>query len=699
MKSSVLAEFDAIAPSGAVSFQGGSARTDSVHGREIDEAYQEYCRRAGAGEALDAKSFCAQLPESIGASLWPILMAHEFLAGAPELMEDGLPGSWPEVGAVWEGFRLLEELGRGAFARVYLARELALGERLVAVKCTTLGPDEAAMLGRLDHPHVVPIHSIRAVPGTRFTLVCMPYLGRATLSHVCGRPSLLDACRDPRLPAMTPPPVLRRGNSLDGVRWIASRIASALTYLHRQGICHRDLKPSNILLQPDGAPRLLDFNLSVQARGTQRLLGGTLHYMAPEQLAAMETKDDRALTPQIDVFALGVILYEWLTGVHPYAPLPEDHAPETLRQHLLTRQQAGLPPLSTLVKLDRALARLVERCLAFRPEERPSAGEVEQELRRQLAVPRRWLRALARAPRRTAAAALLLSTALAVGGYQAAVQPPRAELEHHRGLAAFQAGDFRQAIQHFNQVLQQDSPTAEQYFARAQAYQRLGDRNREFLARAFEDYEHAHEIAPRGAYSAGMGYCMHRMGQFPDAEFYYQRALAQGHLDAACHHNLGCLYLDKNNLKEARRLFEQALTYDENSPVTHVFLSQVLARLETPNPIEDGALPENLQKAIEHLERGLPKPERTPATQALFAAHVHTMAFHYNAAHADRALAWLERAVDAGAVPGKIRSDRMYRPYRGNARFEALAERSAVAPPPPAWVAILDPIAQIASGR
>jgi serine/threonine protein kinase/Tfp pilus assembly protein PilF len=691
-----------------------AARADSALARAVDHAYRDYWERTAAGELIDLFAYCRQLPSPVGVELLTVLMCHEFLDAEKQLIEDTPPSEiapaeedarpqpWPEVGMVWEGFRLLEELGRGNFARVYLARELALGERLVAVKCTNLGRDEAAVLGPLDHPHVVPIHSIRTVPKTKFKLVCMPYLGHATLEQVCvplpARPEaascriLLEACRDSRLPEMTAPAILRRGSYLDGVRWITAQIASALTYLHEQGICHRDLKPSNILLQPDGSPRLLDFNLSMHSRVTERLVGGTLHYMAPEQLVAFEAKDDRSLTPQVDVYSLGVILYEWLSGAHPYAPLPDARDRDLLCQHLLARQQAGLPPLGPLVKIDRALAGLIERCLAYRPEDRPTASAIEHDLRRHLAWPRRWLRALAQAPVRTACVALLLGAGAATGVYLVAVQPPRAEVEYKQGWEAFRAGDFRQAVQHFDQALLQAAPAAEQFFARAQAYQRLGDVNSEYLGWAYKDYERAHQLAPRGEYSAGMAYTAHRSGDRHTAERLYQQALAQGFAPVAVHHNLGCIYLDQAKLKEASDHFGQALALDDTQPMTQVFLSQVLVRQEPPvDKVADGELPDHLRKAVEHLERGLARLEAVPKAQALFAAHVHTLAFSYNASHGDRALTWLERAVDAGADPAQIRQDPRFRSIRGQARFKALSERPAAASPPPAWVAILDP--------
>src|SRR6185369_8619704 len=86
--------------------------------------------------------------------------------------------TWPEPGEQFLGFELLEDLGSGSFARVYLARQPELGDRLVALKVAQHGAREAQTLGRLRHPNIVPVHSIDTDPTTGLTAVCMAYLGR-----------------------------------------------------------------------------------------------------------------------------------------------------------------------------------------------------------------------------------------------------------------------------------------------------------------------------------------------------------------------------------------------------------------------------------------------------------------------------------------------------------------------------------------
>jgi serine/threonine protein kinase len=164
------------------------------------------------------------------------------------------------VGESFVGFELLRELGRGGFARVYLAREAALGDRTVVVKVSPSGTTEALTLGRLAHPNIVPVFSVRADARTKRSAVCMPYLGEATLADVLARvkarPALprhahviLDAARGgsaagplpdvPRAPASER--LLQQGSYVEGIRHLAVQLLDALDFMHREGVFHLDL--------------------------------------------------------------------------------------------------------------------------------------------------------------------------------------------------------------------------------------------------------------------------------------------------------------------------------------------------------------------------------------------------------------------------------------------------------------------------
>jgi len=207
--------------------------------------------------------------------------------------------------ALADRYRLESELGQGGMATVYLAEDLK-HKRKVALKVLT--PELAAVLGAerfvqeitttasLQHPHILPLFDSGSVDG--FLYYVMPYIEGETL-------------RD-RLNRETQLPVE------DAVR-ITCEIADALDYAHRHGVIHRDIKPENILLH-DGRPMVADFGialaLSAAAGGRMTETGmslGTPHYMSPEQATA-----DKDITARSDVYSLGSVLYEMLTGEPPH---------------------------------------------------------------------------------------------------------------------------------------------------------------------------------------------------------------------------------------------------------------------------------------------------------------------------------------------------------------------------------------------
>ena len=251
----------------------------------------------------------------------------------------------PLVGSEFLGFRLVAELGSGAFGRVYLSRQGELAERLVVLKIAPNLFDEPRTLARLQHTHIAPIYSVHQTHD--FQAVCMPFVGTTTFADL-----LQDLRKLPALPgsgkfiidrleARSRDWVAKSGcpretsagsepadhsaplanlSYVEGILWLAARLADGLAHAHRRGIIHRDLKPANILLTDDGQPLLLDFNLSednkLERSASAARVRGTLPYMAPEQLAAIQDGscggDERT-----DVYSFGIILYELLTGHDP----------------------------------------------------------------------------------------------------------------------------------------------------------------------------------------------------------------------------------------------------------------------------------------------------------------------------------------------------------------------------------------------
>ena len=207
----------------------------------VDLAYEEYCLLDEVGRPPDSEEFCRRLP-AFASQVREVIRGHRVFAEHPELFSE--EAVWPQPGAVFEGCVVVRELGRGAFARAYLARDPATGGRPVVLKLSRLPSGEACTLGPIAHPHVVAVHWARPVRGLH--AVCMPFVGATTLGDVIAtafRQSVAVAPRSARtilcaIDATTTvpvPPFLRGGESSypDAVATVAARLAGALAHLHR----------------------------------------------------------------------------------------------------------------------------------------------------------------------------------------------------------------------------------------------------------------------------------------------------------------------------------------------------------------------------------------------------------------------------------------------------------------------------------
>jgi eukaryotic-like serine/threonine-protein kinase len=291
----------------------------------------------------------------------------------------------PEPAIEFCGFQLVKEIGQGAFGRVYLARQGDLAGRPVVLKVSADLVDESQRLAQLQHSNIVPIYSLhRAGP---LQALCMPYLGSVTLADV------LRALRD-RSAAVDRVPPTGCLLSQHGARYvrevlrIVARLADGLAYAHERGILHQDLKPANVLLADDGTPMLLDFNLAQDTKRRGNLaaaeVGGTLPYMAPEQLEAFGEGRPQP-DPRSDIYALGLILYELLTLQLPFR-LPQGPVDECITR-LITQRRVGPPDVRRANRdVSPAVAAIVRRCLDGNVARRyQSARQLADDLDRHLA--------------------------------------------------------------------------------------------------------------------------------------------------------------------------------------------------------------------------------------------------------------------------------------------------------------------------
>jgi serine/threonine protein kinase len=259
------------------------------------------------------------------------------------------------IGRQVAGHRLTALLGVGGMAKVYRAQDLELG-REVAIKLVS-GPqasdaayverfhNEAVRIAALTHPNIVPIYQYGEDHGALFLVM----------------PVLAESLRE----RLDREHVLPFGQAVQ----IVTQIAAALQWAHSQGIVHRDVKPENILLDKTGAALLTDFGIAreveaLRQKGAKRTLSpsglpvGTPEYMAPEQLQA-HTVDHRA-----DVYALGAVLYELITGTTPHAAA----TPYAVAVRVLT--ESLTPPTQHNPHIPPEMEQVVLRALAKSPEDR-----------------------------------------------------------------------------------------------------------------------------------------------------------------------------------------------------------------------------------------------------------------------------------------------------------------------------------------
>jgi WD40 repeat protein/tRNA A-37 threonylcarbamoyl transferase component Bud32 len=341
-----------------------------------------------------------------------------------ELGSPARAGRVPRPGQSFGDYELLEEIARGGMGIVYKARQISL-QRVVAVKMILAGQlasaeevrrfrHEAEAAAQLEHPNIVPIYEVGEHEGQHY--FSMQLIEGGCLTAPRGRKPEAGAepapDRDSR-PALTE----RRAARLIGT------VARAVHHAHQRGILHRDLKPANILLDAAGEPHITDFGLAKRVQGDYRLtqsgaILGTPSYMAPEQAGGEKCH----LTTAVDVYSLGAVLHELLTGRPPFiADTPLDIL-------IQVRTREPEPPSRYRPKLPRDLETICMKCLEKDPAKRyATAMALAEDLDRFLAgepilahPAGRWRRGVKWAMRRPVEAALILLVlvvaVLGVGG-------------------------------------------------------------------------------------------------------------------------------------------------------------------------------------------------------------------------------------------------------------------------------------------
>ncbi|QDV33281.1 serine/threonine-protein kinase [Tautonia plasticadhaerens] len=367
--------------------------------RMLSLIYEEFCLREEAGEAPSPDSFCERYAPWRD-SLASQLNYHRMLSQAVGVLP-GTPPRFPEPGEHFLRYRLRSVLGQGGAARVFLADDEDLGGRPSALKVSPDRGEEPSIMGRLQHPHIMPVHNVVRDPESGLRGLCMPYHPGRPLDQVIRRMenipaparsprTLLDAAAPEDLAARVEGPgwqgFPRRGTYPEACAWLALTLADALAHSHALGILHRDVKPANVLLSSVDGPQLLDFNLAHDPHAPERaesaLRGGTLPYMAPEQLEAFRDPDRWDLVgPPAECYALGLVLRELLTGRRPEAPGAEVPLPRAINDLLAMRAEGWPPARRRNPEVPHALEAILSRCIAHDPSARyASASDLAEDI-------------------------------------------------------------------------------------------------------------------------------------------------------------------------------------------------------------------------------------------------------------------------------------------------------------------------------
>lgn len=367
---------------------------------------EEYHVRRAAGEPVSLVKYCERFPAQ-STALKRVIGDPNAATMSTSICRTQLFAEL-HIGQKLDDFELQFELGRGAFGRVYLARQISM-QRQVALKISADKGNEPQTLAQLDHPCIVRVFDQRQVPAQRLRLLYMEFAPSGTLHEVVklvqqnpasarsGQILTLAATQAMMKAGVPPLAIAGWPKELAAAPWsqvvcrIGAKLAEALDYAHGRGILHRDIKPANVLIGSDGWPKLADFNISfcskLEGASPAAYFGGSLAYMSPEQLEACSPQHHRlpeSLDARSDLFSLGVLLWELYFGERPFEDGSLDNEWNTKLQEMIHRRHSEKPHRSVAPTdgVGHRLESVLRRLLSADPNERQTNGvELARELR------------------------------------------------------------------------------------------------------------------------------------------------------------------------------------------------------------------------------------------------------------------------------------------------------------------------------
>ena len=304
-----------------------------------------------------------------------------------------------QIGSQIDDFLIIQTLGSGAFAYVYLARQISM-HRLVALKVSRGTGDEPQALSQFDHTNIVRVYDQRELDAPPVHLMYMQYHPGGTLLDVVKLVRSFDVDqRDGQLLLDTVDRQLLKAAQVVPERsaerrwianaqwpvvvaWIGVQLAKALQDAHGRGVMHRDVKPANVLLSAEGIPKLADFNVSFAGAagraGAASSFGGSIGYMAPEHLRAISASmmdEPEEVAEAADLYALAIMLWELWQGYRPFAAdTTATSWTDAVTQQLQARQGEPTQPARAGNAAERVLEKTLRSALAFDQENRIAGG-------------------------------------------------------------------------------------------------------------------------------------------------------------------------------------------------------------------------------------------------------------------------------------------------------------------------------------
>lgn len=368
----------------------------------VDLLYEEYHLRRQNGFEVDPEEYISFIPTANPQVRQLFDLDHAY--STTKMFNHSPHQTFQQFqpGDTVDDFELLTLLGKGAFAKVYQARQNSM-QRIVALKVSEDSSDEPQTLAQLDHDNIVRVFDQRLLADQKIRLLYMQYLPGGTLHAVVeivrktapdersGRILInaLDQSLDLRGESRPAESITyQQFQSLswsETICWLGIRLAQALDYAHHKGVLHRDIKPANVLLTAEGIPKLADFNISFSSHLSSTTpaayFGGSLAYMSPEQLEAYDPTDARlpeSLDERSDLYSLGLMLAELLTGTRPFQdPSTQSNWSDLLKQ-MIQQRKTGISlaasPQHLPADCPEHLVSVLQKCLAPDPADRWRSG-------------------------------------------------------------------------------------------------------------------------------------------------------------------------------------------------------------------------------------------------------------------------------------------------------------------------------------